>query len=236
MRAFATAAFDLLFPAVCPLCEARLGPGRHDPVCAACWSAFERLTPPLCGRCGMPAPSDEAATSCGACRDAAPPWDYAGAAASFAGTTREAIHAFKFNGRRTLVRPLAELMHEQCARAWSERPDAIVPVPLSPARERQRGFNQSQLLAERLGERLGVRVRPRWLVRSRPTAVQSDLTAAERRTNVAHAFAASRTVAGRHVLVIDDVITTGATVGECARALRASGARRIGVVAVARVL
>jgi len=217
MRALATAALDLLFPAVCPLCGARLGAGRHDPVCGACWAAFERLTPPLCDV-------------------ASPAWDYGLAAASYEGTVREAIHTLKFNGRRTLVRPLADLVHEQCGAVVTERPDAIVPVPLAPGRERDRGFNQSRLIAERLAERMGVPLRPRWLVRVRATEAQSDLSAAERRANVAGAFDASPRAAGRHVLVLDDVITTGATAGECARALRREGVARVGVLAVARVL
>jgi ComF family protein len=112
----------------------------------------------------------------------------------------------------------------------------LIPVPLARGRERERGFNQAELIAERLGERSGIRVRPRWLVRLRATAAQSDLTAEARRANVAGAFAASSSVAGRHVVVVDDVVTTGATAAECARVLRLAGARRVGVVAVARVL
>ena len=234
MRALATAALDLFFPAVCPLCSARLGPGRRDPVCRTCWASFVRLAPPFCSACGVPVPS-EALARCDACRDAAPPFDYARAAASYGGTVRDAVHALKFGGRRSLARPLGDLIIERCAGALAA-PDAFVPVPLARARERERGFNQAGLLAERLGERLGVRVRPRWLVRLRATAAQSELSAAERRDNVADAFAAAPAVAGRDVVVIDDVITTGATVGECARALHAAGARRVGVLAVARVL
>jgi ComF family protein len=109
-------------------------------------------------------------------------------------------------------------------------------VPLARARERARGFNQALLLAERLGERLALGGRPRWLARLRTTAAQTDLTAAERRANVAGAFTASPAVQGRHVVIVDDVVTTGATIGECARALRAAGAGRIGVLTVARVL
>jgi ComF family protein len=236
LRALARAALDLLFPAVCPLCASRLGAGRRDPVCGDCWTRFARLAPPLCAVCGVPAPSEAAAVACAGCRDARPAFDYARAAASYGGAVREAIHGLKFGGRRSLARPLGDLVGEQCADALSERPDALVPVPLARARERERGFNQAALVAERVGERLGLRVRARWLVRLRATAPQSDLTATERRANVADAFAAAPAVAGRHVVVVDDVITTGATVGECARALRASGARRVGVLAVARVL
>ncbi len=166
----------------------------------------------------------------------AAPFDYARAAAAYGGAVREAIHGLKFGGRRSLARPLADLLGEQCAPMLAARPDALIPVPLARARERERGFNQAALVAERLGERLALGVRPRWLVRLRATAAQSDLTAPERRANVAGAFAASPAVAGRHVVIVDDVVTTGATVGECARALRAAGAGRIGVLTVARVL
>jgi ComF family protein len=236
LGALALAALDLLFPAVCPLCDARLGAGRRDPVCGACWARFDRVTPPVCPVCGRPAPSEAAAARCAGCREAPPPFDYARTSASYGGAVRDAIHGLKFGGRRTLARPLGDLVAEQCAPALAERPDALVPVPLARDRERERGFNQAALVAERLGERLGLRVRARWLVRLRPTAPQSDLAAAARRANVAGAFAAAPAVADRHVVIVDDVVTTGATVGECARALRAAGARRVGVVAVARVL
>jgi ComF family protein len=113
--------------------------------------------------------------------------------------------------------------------------DALVPVPLAPARERERGFNQAALVADELARALGRPVRRRWLRRARPTRPQSDLSAAERWANVRNAFQAAPAVAGHHVLVVDDVLTTGATAAECARALRAAGARAVSVVTVARV-
>jgi ComF family protein len=109
-------------------------------------------------------------------------------------------------------------------------------VPLSRERERERGFNQAKLLAERIGRRLRVPVRASWLARVRPTRPQSDLPAAERRTNVRDAFRGSGHASDRHVLVVDDVLTTGATLEACACALRGAGARRIGVLTVARVV
>ena len=163
-------------------------------------------------------------------------YDYARSAALYAGALRDALHAFKFSGKRALARPLADLLVEQCGGTLPGGIEAVVPVPLSPDRERERGFNQARLLAERVAHRLGASLEPRWLARVQATRPQSDLSAAERYLNVRDAFRASPAVAGRHVLVVDDILTTGATVEACARALRRGGAGRIGVLTVARVL
>jgi ComF family protein len=173
------------------------------------------------------------AETCLACALQAPPWDYARAAAPYAGPMREALHALKFGGKRALASPLGDLLAGQCP--LPSAPEAIVPVPLARARERERGFNQATLIGERLARALAVPLRPQWLVRVRPTAPQSDLGAEARRLNVRGAFLAGPGAVGRHVVVVDDVFTTGATAGECARALRAAGARRIGILTVARV-
>jgi ComF family protein len=241
LRAWATAALDLVFPALCPVCAATLAERRRDPLCGTCWDRIARLSPPCCDRCGLPwrasipplASTDPLV--CGACRIEPPDWDWARAGAAYQGVVRDAIHAFKFRGKRALAHPLAALIGEQ----WPPRAGdvaALVPVPLGRPRERERGFNQAALLAERLAPGLGVAVRPRWLARLRDTRPQSDLGAGERQANVRGAFEARADVAGRHVVVVDDVLTTGATVAECARALRAAGASQVGVVAVARVL
>jgi len=240
-RAWAAAALDLVFPALCPVCDVTLGAGRRDPLCGACWSAIRRLTPPCCEACGLPLPAFEPAAAagparCGACATKAPGWDWARAAAEYEGVTRDAIHALKFHGKRALARPLAALIVETCRDALAGDVAALVPVPLGRARERERGFNQAALIAERVGAALAVPVRSRWLGRVRATGPQTDLGAAERRANVRDAFAAVTAVAGRHVVVVDDVLTTGATAAECARILRSAGAARVGVLTVARVL
>jgi ComF family protein len=111
----------------------------------------------------------------------------------------------------------------------------LVPVPLARDRERERGFNQAGLLAEQLARGLPAALRPRWLARTRATAPQTALNAAERHHNVRGAFVASTAAAEHVVVLVDDVLTTGATAGECARALRAAGAREVGVLTVARV-
>lgn len=242
MRGWALAALDLVFPAMCPACEAPLGVGRRDPLCGACWSGILRLGPPLCERCGIPygvAPSHDDGSvnsaECLGCRLDPPEFERARGAGLYAGALRHALHALKFRGRRALARPLAELVREQCASVLRAGGEALVPVPLARARLRERGFNQAELIADRLGALLDLPVRRRWLARVRETAPQTDLPAGDRKTNVGGAFAASSAVAGRHVVLVDDVLTTGATCRECARALRAAGAHRVDVVTVARV-
>ena len=238
-RTWLDAALDLVFPAICPVCEAPLGAGRRDPLCGDCWATIPRVTPPWCERCGLAFPTfgPGAARSglCQACAAEPPAFSWARAAAHYDGPVRDALHALKFGGRRTVARPLAELIVETLDAHLPRDVDVLVPVPLAPAREKERGFNQAALLAERLGERLRVPVRESWLARIRATAPQTDLGAAERRANVRQAFRAGAAARGRHAVVVDDVLTTGATAAECARALLAAGARRVGVITVARV-
>jgi ComF family protein len=241
--AWLTAALDLVFPARCPVCSQPLGDGRRDPLCGGCWNAIERIAAPWCTTCGLPfgtleppAGPEALVARCGPCARQAPPFAWARAAGRYAGPLRDAIHALKFHGRRALARPLADLVLDQAGDAWSAGVAALVPVPLQAARERERGFNQANLIAERIGAATGVRVRGGWLSRTRATRPQADLTASERAVNVRRAFAASPAVNGLDVVVVDDVLTTGATVRDCARALAAAGARQVGVLAVARVI
>lgn len=238
VRPWLNAALDLVFPALCPVCDTTLGAGRRDPLCGGCWDAVRRLPPPVCSRCGRPGldAGPDRAEPCPACALDPPPFHWARAAAEYAGSVREALHALKFRGRVALARPLATLVLEQCAAARPRSVDAVVPVPLAPDRERERGFNQAALLAAPVARAWAAPLRPRWLARRRETAPQSDLGADERRANVRGAFGAAPAVAGRHVVVVDDVVTTGATVAECARALLAEGAASVGVLSVARVL
>ena len=235
VRPWLTAALDLLFPPFCPVCHAPLGAGRRDPLCGACWQALERVAPPWCRRCGL-ALSIEGL--CGECRTRRRLFSYARAAVRYGPIAREALHAFKFGGRRALAAPLAELLAELGLGALpGAAPDLLVPVPLHAHRERERGYNQSALLAKRLGQVWGVPVAPDALGRATATAPQTDLDAAARRQNVRGAFVVRRPelIVGRHVLLVDDILTTGATVGECARCLTRAGAAAVGVLTVARV-
>ena len=244
LSSFTLAALDLVFPALCPVCETPLGAGRRDPLCGTCWEAITRLGVPTCGVCGAAPPSrtplaaaaPPVVHTCATCAASPPAYDYARSAALYTGELRDALHALKFGGRRALAAPLGDLAAEQCGAALPDGIDAVIPVPLARERERERGFNQAALLARRIGRRLEVPMRRGWLARIRSTRPQSDLSAAERRANVRGAFRASPLVAGRHLLLVDDVLTTGATLEACARALSAAGARRVGALTVARVV
>ena len=152
---------------------------------------------------------------------------------------REALHAYKFRGRRALAAPLGDLLLEALeGRPPAEVPALLVPVPLHPRRERERGFNQASLLAWRVGRAWGVRVRDDVLVRAVATPSQTELDAPARRANVRNAFRLRRPelIVGRHVLLVDDILTTGATLSECARCLREGGAATVGALTVARVV
>jgi ComF family protein len=214
-----------------------------------------RIVPPLCSVCGRPflqlggaqSPSNEATANddapsgslCGTCRERRPAFSYARAAAAFSDVVREALHAFKFGGRRAIAGPFAELLAEAATACPAvARVDLLVPVPLHRGRQRERGFNQASLLATRLGRRLGIAVAEGVIVRTVPTRAQTELTGEERRRNVRGAFAVRRPqqVAGLHLLLIDDVMTTGATAEACADAALRASASTAGILTVARVL
>jgi len=235
-RPWITAALDLVFPPLCPVCDRLLGAGRRDPLCGVCWAGLERIAPPWCRCCGVPLGIDGL---CGACRSRRPRFAYARAALRYGDLAREAIHAFKFGGRRTLADPLGDLLAGLGLSALpGAAPDVLVPVPLHPRRARERGYNQALLLARRLERAWGVPVAADALRRAVATQPQADLDAAARRRNVRNAFAVRYPglVAGRHVVLVDDVLTTGATAGECAMSLSRAGAATVGVVTVARAL
>jgi ComF family protein len=233
---------DLVFPAVCPVCGIRSDDAGHRPFCAPCWAALPLGLEPGCPVCGEPFPGLGGTLPCEACRRAPPPYGFARAVSAYEGGMREAIHALKFAGRAVLAAPLGRLLAEAAPAALPVAPgewaEGLVPVPLHPARLAERGFNQAVLLAAPCAAAWRVPVLGRALVRSRPTRPQTDLDAEARRANVRDAFSVARPaeVAGRRLLLVDDVLTTGATAGAAARALRAAGAAAVGVVALARAV
>lgn len=171
------------------------------------------------------------------CRSGLRGFDAAYCFGSYEGVLRQLIHLYKYGRVQTLVRPLADLM--MAAFPHDERFDAIVPVPLHWRRRWQRGFNQSELLAHAVSRRTGIPMLQA-LLRIRPTAVQAGLSNTSRRRNVARAFRcrrrlSDRSIVGRRILLIDDVMTTGSTAAACAVALKRRGAARVALLTAARV-
>lgn len=238
VRNAASVLADIIMPPVCVACRRRLE--DHDALCAACWSGVQFIRPPLCDRLGLPLPFDIGGRMVSAAAEADPP-DYgrARAVARYDGTMRRLIHDLKFNdrhdGRRLFGRWLAE-----AGRDILRDPEAVlVPVPQSRLGLLRRRFNQAAILAQEVGGVTGHGFAPLMLARTRRTANQVGLTRDQRRTNVRGAFAVPSDqrmgLGGRPVILVDDVMTTGATARACARALLRGGAARVDVLALALV-
>lgn len=171
---------------------------------------------------------------CGQCLNHPPPFDAARAPLLYRPPLDWLVQGYKFNQRLAPGRLLGELLARHLAQEVAAMPELIVPVPLHPARLRQRGYNQALELARPLARRFDVPLARGLVRRTRATATQSLLAAEERRRNVRGAFALAAPLTARHVAIVDDVIATGSTVGELARLLRRAGAQRIEVWALAR--
>ncbi|MHB1417782.1 MAG: ComF family protein [Chloroflexota bacterium] len=210
---------DLLFPPRCVVCRA-----RGDWLCSACRPQLSLFTPPVCSRCGLPL-SD--GSTCFACRGQRLPTDALRLGGYFEGPLRQAVHRLKFSGERYLADPLGDIL----ATAWQQCPlpaGTLIAVPLHPKHEAERGYNQSVLLARRVGHLLDLEVSEGQLRRVRETPPQMGLSRAERLHNVEGAFAwVGETPCPQHIILVDDVTTTGATLAACAKALRKAGARRV---------
>ncbi len=225
----------VVFPSECPGCAAPVDRPTRGPLCARCWSALPRHRHPAC-LCGMPLP---AGGSCARCRRGLTPFERGASLGPYDGGLRVLIHELKYRGRRRVASRIADRLLEDVAVRELLTPGAVlVPVPLHPRKRKERGFNQSELLAEELARRLDLSVAACALVRRADTAPQTGLSAAARRRNVRGAFAVRRRalIDGRTVVLLDDVLTTGATAGACARALWEGGAAAVRVLTVARVV
>jgi len=219
---------EVLFPPVCAVCRVR----GEGPLCASCLRRFTLITPPFCAKCGRPAQGPTTVSAC-MYRCQAMRFTRARAAGIYEGALREAIHALKFGGCRALAEPLGDAVAAAHRAIVPRRTDVVVPVPLHPSRYRQRGFNQAALLGRRVARAFDLPCDHRLLRRVHATDAQSRLTRELRETNVRGAFVCDRPVAGLRVLLIDDVMSTGFTVSECAGALRAAGATEVTVATVA---
>jgi len=239
VRTASRALFSLLFPDECRICGQPLAEISRIPVCRKCLSAPQPLLAEFfCASCRTPFQNDfplDTQGRCGLCRAGLRGFDAAYCFGAYDGTLRELIHLYKYGRIKTLSRPLSDLL--AAALPLDEVFDAVTPVPLHWRKQWQRGFNQSELLARAIARRRGLPLK-RALHRVRATETQAGLSHPERRRNVATAFQcrrAARKLAGRRVLLIDDVMTTGSTAAACARVLKDAGVARVVLLAVARV-
>ncbi|HWP95178.1 MAG TPA: ComF family protein [Gammaproteobacteria bacterium] len=217
----------LLYPPHCLVCGAT---ADERALCAAC-AAELPWNETACARCARPLPV--AAALCGPCLRRPPSFDAAWAALRYDFPLDRLLAALKFHGRLAHARILGGWLAERLALRRAVRPDALVPVPLHPARLRERGYNQALELARSVARRLDLVLAPDLCRRVRATDEQARLPAVARRRNVRGAFAVTAPPP-RHVALLDDVMTTGSTVEELARVLRRAGAARIEVWCVAR--
>jgi len=242
MHWFWRGVLDLFFPPRCQVCLAF----DRSLICPACAAAIRPLLPPYCDICGRPFdPQAKGGPLCADCRQGQSHLDIARAVNTYEGPMREAIHRFKYARKRVLAEPLGAMMSDflrapECGDEGQtiriDEIDVVCPVPLHPARVRERGFNQAELLARAVCQTVGLTLDPSLLRRVRDTAPQVSLDRRDRAQNVRGAFAAPDrgAVEGRRLLLIDDLTTTGATLEECGRVLRRAGAASIAALTLAR--
>lgn len=218
----------MIFPPVCAGC------GKWgERLCPQCVSEIEILSAELCPKCSLPASRGQV---CVTCQNDPPPWQACRSWAAYRGPVRSAIHRLKYQNDLGLCEPLSQHLVQLFQElAWPV--DCIVPVPLSLNRRKERGYNQSAVLARVIALRTGLLYLPDALVRIRHTISQVGLNAEERRRNLDSAFSAKNNqVIGRSILLLDDVMTTGATLRNAARALLQGGASQVFALSLARAL
>lgn len=231
----AVALRDAIWPVTCMTCDTRVQ--ASGGLCPDCWSATPFITGAACNLCGVPLPGEaDGPARCDDCLTLARPWDEGRAALVYAGGGRRIALAFKHGDRTDMASGLARWMH-RAARDLVDAETLFVPVPLHRWRLLRRRYNQAALLANELARLSGGTVAPMALRRTRQTAGQDHRSVADRFENMAGAIAVApdAQIAGRHVVVVDDVLTSGATMAACADALRAAGAKRVTALVLARV-
>jgi competence protein ComFC len=220
---------DFVFPPFCAACHRRMPDGQRGAVCTACWSAYPRWQADACQRCGRPGPAGDVPL-CGPCQ--IPDWGCSSVRTPgpFVAPLSEAVRLLKYSDRRSVAATLAGLMVEAAhGDPAYARADLILAVPLHPARQRDRGYNQAQLLASQVGRIMGKPSPDGVLARARNTGSQTALNRQQRQDNVDGIFRVKRPdmVRDQSVILVDDVLTTGATIGSCGRSLSWAGARNV---------
>ncbi len=234
IRALASGLLDFIYPPFCGICGQRLTDGEKN-ICRMCWGSLAVIEQPYCRLCGLPL--DLSGPVCPVCRSRQRHFSFARSFGIFDERLQRILHLFKYRRRRSLAEPLAQmllLVIRQDRRF--EAMEAIVPVPLHSAKARARGYNQSELIAARLSRKAGINLLKDVLLRVRNTPSQSSLGLTEREKNVRDAFRVrdSKAISGKRLILLDDVLTTGATADACAGVLLKAGVKELCVLTVAR--
>jgi len=239
-KALADTALGFIYPNVCQICGDERATSTEGFVCSRCWQQVRFIKPPFCQRCGLPFEGDlTTAFECTNCREMNLHFRSARSAVSAKGTVLEVIHRYKYKRAFWFEPFLADLLiREALPELRQQKWDWIVPVPLHPAKKRQREFNQAERLATYLSAATKIPMDTTLLRRVAATKTQTKLSRPERAENMRNAFALQdgRTLNGERILLFDDVFTTGATTDACARVLLAAGAAEVCVWTVARGL
>lgn len=228
---------NALLPPRCPLCKAMLV--SHGHLCADCWSALVPISDPKCERCALPFAHESDGLLCGACLASPPEFDRSFAPVLYDGKGRDLVLALKHGGMLACAPVMARMMATTLLASGEPLPDLLIPVPLHRRRLLSRRFNQSQLLAAAMARELAVPVDALSLARTVATPSQGEFDRKGRFKNVRSAFSIAtkltHAINGKNILIVDDVLTTGATAGSCASALKNAGAAAVNVIAFARV-
>lgn len=230
MKKIISSLIHLIYPNRCPICGEILG--KDSNLCRECLSGLKRLSPPFCPICSIPFPDGESHI-CEACLRKRPYFDSLSSAYIYEGTASKAIHLFKFQKKKSAGRAIGTLLSEFAISWWKgiSKKDieyVVVPVPLGKGRLRERGFNQSLIIARYVAKKLNLSMDCLSLRRIKETEQQSVLGIEERKKNVRSAFKVfGEDLKGKGVILVDDVATTGSTLNECARTLKEAGAEEI---------
>ncbi|MCX5699434.1 MAG: ComF family protein [Candidatus Omnitrophica bacterium] len=224
---------DLIYPNCCLVCKNRIQPaGQQQLICAGCWDKIEQNLPPFCASCGRHlTPEAIEKNACPSCWKFNFYFDRAFSPCAYSGAIKKLIHEFKYSGKDYLGKPLGKLM-QTFIRDYQlpiAHLDFVIPIPLHKSRQREREFNQAEILSQEVAREFDKKALTDALIRVKPTKTQTELTFQERCQNVKESFAVAKPelIKDTNLLLIDDVLTTGATSSEAAKCLKESGARKV---------
>lgn len=244
LRACRNISLELLFPAKCVICRKPLGWSNPEPVCSNCRMKIRSIQGPICFTCGYPILAEIGNVSkeeitCASCKKNVPEFTQTRSVFYYEEILRQLVHFFKYQGKITIGKMLAQLMGDYCREGpYFSTAECIVPVPLGIKKLRHREFNQSLILAKVVGKYLKVPVYPFALKKVKEPAPQMKLSKQDRMRNVRGAFMVrkKKQINRKEVLLVDDVFTTGATIRECSRVLLQHGVKKVWALTLARTI